>query len=52
MATITTVQVERLPQSIQAELFHLYSLKDGTAYASVLVNYFILVLLGLYFLSL
>ena len=33
--------VEKLPQSVQADVFHLYSLKDQTAYGSVVVNYFI-----------
>lgn len=35
------LQVERLPRSVEADVFHLYSLKDGTAYGSVVVNYFI-----------
>ena len=35
------LQVERLPRSVEADVFHLYSLKDGTAFGSVLVNYFI-----------
>jgi hypothetical protein len=33
--------VEALPQSIQADVFHLYSLKAGAAYGSVLINYFV-----------
>lgn len=33
--------VERLPRSVEADVFHLYSLKDGTAFGSVVVNYFI-----------
>ncbi|NNM30578.1 MAG: hypothetical protein HKO57_13745, partial [Akkermansiaceae bacterium] len=33
--------IEKLPQSVQADVFHLYSLKDQTAYASVVLNYFI-----------
>ncbi|MBN8457192.1 MAG: hypothetical protein J0M04_05055 [Verrucomicrobia bacterium] len=33
--------VEALGQSIQADVFHLYSLKSGAAYGSVLVNYFV-----------
>lgn len=33
--------VEALGQSIQADVFHLYSLKAGAAYGSVLVNYFV-----------
>ncbi|MCF7733041.1 MAG: hypothetical protein K9N23_15235 [Akkermansiaceae bacterium] len=32
---------ESLGQSIQADVFHLYSLKSGAAYGSVLVNYFV-----------
>ncbi len=33
--------VEALPQSIQADVFHLYSLKSGAVYGSVLINYFV-----------
>ena len=33
--------VEALGQSIQADVFHLYSLKAGAAYGSVLMNYFV-----------
>jgi hypothetical protein len=36
-----TLKIERLPQSVQADVFHLYSLKDETAYVSVVLNYFI-----------
>ena len=36
-----TLQLERLPRSVEADVFHLYSLKDGTAFGSVVVNYFI-----------
>ena len=36
-----TLQVERLPRSVEADVFHLYSLKDGTAFGSVVVNYLI-----------
>jgi len=36
-----TVQAEMLTQSVQADVFHLYSLKEGVAYGSVLVNYFV-----------
>ncbi|GHC64418.1 hypothetical protein [Roseibacillus persicicus] len=36
-----TLNVERLPRSVEADVFHLYSLKDGTAFGSVVVNYFI-----------
>lgn len=35
------LQVEALGQSIQADVFHLYSLKAGAAYGSVLINYFV-----------
>lgn len=33
--------VELLEKSVQADVFHLYSLNDRTAYASVLLNYFV-----------
>lgn len=36
-----TMQIEVLEESIQADVFHLYSLSEGTAYGSVLLNYFI-----------
>lgn len=36
-----TMQVEALGQSVQADVFHLYSLKEGVAYGSVLLNYFV-----------
>ncbi len=36
-----TLNVEALGQSIQADVFHLYSLKAGAAYGSVLINYFV-----------
>lgn len=35
------LDVEALGQSIQADVFHLYSLKAGAAYGSVLINYFV-----------
>ena len=35
------VRLEALGQSVQADVFHLYSLKEGVAYASVLLNYFV-----------
>ena len=35
------MQIELLEKSVQADLFHLYSLSEGTAYGSVLANYFI-----------
>ena len=36
-----TMVVEALSQNVQADVFHLYSLKENTAYVSILVNYFI-----------
>ncbi len=36
-----TLDVEALEQSIQADVFHLHSLKAGTAHTSVVVNYFV-----------
>ena len=33
--------IEALGQSVQADVFHLYSLKAGAAYGSVLINYFV-----------
>ena len=33
--------VEALGQSVQADVFHLYSLKSGVVYGSVLINYFV-----------
>jgi len=36
-----TMRVEALGQSVQADVFHLYSLKEGIAYGSVVVNYFV-----------
>ena len=35
------VQVEALGQSVQADVFHLYSIKEGIVYGSVLLNYFV-----------
>jgi len=35
------VQVEALVQSVQADVFHLYSIKEGIVYGSVLLNYFV-----------
>ncbi len=35
------LKVEALGQSVQADVFHLYSLKAGAAYGSVLINYFV-----------
>jgi hypothetical protein len=36
-----TVKVEALGRSVQADVFHLYSLKEGAVSGSVLVNYFV-----------
>jgi hypothetical protein len=33
------VRVERLPQTVQADVFHLFSIGEGIAYGSSLVNY-------------
>lgn len=35
------VRVEALGQSVQADVFHLYSIKEGIVYGSVLINYFV-----------
>jgi len=35
------VKIEALGQSVQADVFHLYSLKEGVVYGSVLINYFV-----------
>ena len=36
-----TVRVERVPQSIQADGFHLFSIGEGIAYGSSVVNYLV-----------
>ncbi|MFY7817710.1 MAG: hypothetical protein ACOVRB_05025 [Akkermansiaceae bacterium] len=36
-----TMNVEALGQSVQADVFHLYSVKEGAVYGSVLFNYFV-----------
>ncbi len=36
-----TMQIEQLDRSVQSDVFHLYSLSQGTIYGSALVNYFI-----------
>jgi len=36
-----TMKIEALGQNVQADVFHLYSLKAGAAYGSVLMNYFV-----------
>ncbi|MEO6003764.1 MAG: hypothetical protein ABIZ04_09815 [Opitutus sp.] len=38
---LASVKVEALGQSVQADVFHLYSLKEGVVYGSVLLNYFV-----------
>lgn len=35
------VQIEALGQSVQADVFHLYTLKEGMVTSSVLLNYFV-----------
>ena len=35
------LRIEALGQSVQADVFHLYSLKEGVVYGSVLFNYFV-----------
>jgi hypothetical protein len=37
-----SLTAEALGQSIQADVFHLYSLKSGAAYGSVLMNFFVI----------
>lgn len=36
-----TLRLEAMGQSVQADVFHLYSLKEGVVYGSVLFNYFV-----------
>lgn len=36
-----TMQVELLERSVQADVFHLYSLSEQTIYGSALINYFV-----------
>jgi hypothetical protein len=36
-----TLRVERLPQSIQADVFHLFSIGEGIAYGSSTMNFFV-----------
>ncbi|WP_182867425.1 hypothetical protein [Stieleria mannarensis] len=36
-----TMRVERLDRSVQADMFHLYSLSEETVYGSALINYFV-----------
>ncbi|NWK55744.1 MFS transporter [Verrucomicrobiaceae bacterium N1E253] len=35
------IKIEARGQSVQADVFHLYSLKEGMAYGSVVLNYFV-----------
>ena len=35
------LKIEALGQSVQADVFHLYSLREGVVQASVLINYFV-----------
>ncbi|MEZ5277308.1 MAG: hypothetical protein R3F07_13075 [Opitutaceae bacterium] len=35
------VGIEAMAQSVEADVFHLYTIKDGVAYASILINYFV-----------
>ena len=39
MAWEATLSVERLPQSVQADVLHLFSISEGIAYGSTLINY-------------
>ena len=34
-----TMRVERLPQTVQADVFHLFSIGEGIAYGSSVINY-------------
>jgi hypothetical protein len=36
-----TMRVELLDRSVQSDVFHLYSLREGTVYGSALINYFV-----------
>jgi hypothetical protein len=36
-----TMQIEKLERSIQSDVFHLYSLSQGTVYGSSLINYLV-----------
>lgn len=38
---VLTMNIERLPQSIQADVFHLFSVGEGIAYGSSIINYLI-----------
>ncbi len=36
-----TMQVERMPQTVQADAFHLFSIGEGVAYGSSVINYLV-----------
>ena len=36
-----TMQIELLERNVQSDVFHLYSLSQGTVYGSALINYFV-----------
>jgi hypothetical protein len=36
-----TLRIERLPQSVQADVFHLFSIGEGIAYGSSTMNFFV-----------
>ena len=36
---LATMRVERLPQTVQADVFHLFSIGEGIAYGSSVINY-------------
>ena len=36
-----TMQIELLQRNVQSDVFHLYSLSQGTVYGSALINYFV-----------
>jgi len=40
-AWTAAVEIEALGQSVQADVFHLYALKEAVVHASVLINYFV-----------
>ena len=37
----STMRIELLDRSVQSDVFHLYSLSQGTVYGSALINYFV-----------
>src|SRR5207247_5250108 len=40
-AWAATLRVERLPQTVQADAFHLFSIGEGIAYGSGVINYLV-----------